>query len=107
MQQPAALSKADYYYLAWMEYQARNGNEPTDKQLSAYLADKGVYGRNRKPVSPATLRRYFLPYRIYNVWAEHRSRRDRPPLEAIAQECATRGITAQYNKPITSDHLNK
>jgi hypothetical protein len=101
----AALTTVDRYYLAWMEYQAGQGEEPTAEQLSAALATKGMYGRGRKPVSHANLRRYLLPFRLYNVWAQHRVHSPQPPLNAIAQECAARGITGQYNKPITTAHL--
>ncbi|GGN81360.1 hypothetical protein GCM10011579_067840 [Streptomyces albiflavescens] len=101
------LTVVDRYYLAWMDYQAQHGDEPTAEQLSVYLAQKGMHGRGGKPVSPSTLRRYFLPSRVYNVWAEHRMRSDEPSPDAIAQECAARGITAQYNKPITTDYLTE
>ncbi|WP_328499649.1 DUF2637 domain-containing protein [Streptomyces sp. NBC_00457] len=101
----AALTTVDRYYLVWMECQAGQGEEPTAEQLSAALAAKGMYGRGRKPVSPANLRRYLLPFRLYNVWAQHRAHGPQPSLNAIAQECAARGITGQYNKTITTDHL--
>ncbi|MEU5282307.1 hypothetical protein AB0G87_38630, partial [Streptomyces asoensis] len=101
-----ALTTVDRYYLAWTEYQTEHGAEPTDEQLSAYLARKGLYGRGRKQVSPATLRRYFLPFRVHSVWAEHRMRTEMPEADAIAQECAARGITAQYNKPVTTGYIN-
>ncbi|WP_395577477.1 hypothetical protein, partial [Streptomyces sp. BK79] len=69
----AVLTTADCYYLGWMEYQAEHGVEPTAEELSAHLAQHGIHGRGGKPVSPANLRRYFLPSRVYNVWAEHRT----------------------------------
>ncbi|RSN06424.1 hypothetical protein DMH25_18675 [Streptomyces sp. WAC 01325] len=62
-------------------------------------------GRSGKPVSPSTLRRYLLPFRVYTLWAEQRMISENPPLDAIAQECATRGITAQHNKPLTADYI--
>ncbi|MFD7444030.1 DUF2637 domain-containing protein [Streptomyces sp. NPDC059909] len=98
----SALSKVDRYFLAWREYRQQHGGEPTDKGLSAYLAEKGVLGRGQRPVSPSTLRRYFLPFRLYSVWAEHRMRGDHPSTETVAQDCAARGITAQYNETITA-----
>ncbi|MEV5899409.1 hypothetical protein [Streptomyces sp. NPDC052127] len=64
-----------------------------------------MHGRGAKPVSPAILRRYFLPFRVYNVWAEHRMRNEQPAGDSIAQDCAARGITAQYNKPVTTDYI--
>ncbi|MEU6260425.1 hypothetical protein [Streptomyces sp. NPDC047043] len=90
-----------------MQYQADNGNEPTAQQLSAYLAAHGQHGRGQTPISPAHLRRYLLPYRIYTIWAQHRQHDPNPPLQAITQECATHHITAQYNKPLTPDHIEK
>lgn len=42
------------------------------EQLSAYLATKGMHSRGGKPVSPATPRRYLLPFRIYHLWARQR-----------------------------------
>ncbi|MEU3619841.1 DUF2637 domain-containing protein [Streptomyces sp. NPDC006872] len=103
--QRAVLTTVDRYYLAWTEYQSEHGEEPTAEQLSPYLAQKDMHGRGGKPVSPATLRRYFLPFRVYNVWAEHRMRNDQPEADAVAQDCAARGITAQYNKPVTTDYI--
>ncbi|MEU3283194.1 hypothetical protein ABZ698_40505, partial [Streptomyces antibioticus] len=103
--EPAMLTTVDRYYLAWMAFQSEHGDEPTGEQLSAYLAQKGMHGRGGKPVSPANLRRYFLPYRVYNVWAEHRLRNEQPAADAVAQDCAARGITAQYNKPVTLDYI--
>ncbi|MEU8975643.1 DUF2637 domain-containing protein, partial [Streptomyces monashensis] len=95
------LTVVDRYFLAWMDYQAQHGDEPGAEQLSDYLAQKGMHGRGGRPVSSSTLRRYPLWFRIYNVWAEHRVRNENPAADAVAQDCAARGITAQYNKPIT------
>ncbi|WP_258054978.1 DUF2637 domain-containing protein [Streptomyces sp. Ru71] len=102
----AALTTVDRYYLAWMEYQTEYGEEPKAEQLSAYLAEmKGMTGRGGKPVSPSTLRRYLLPFRVYNVWAEQRVRNESPSFDAIVQQCAAQGITAQHNKPVTTDYI--
>ncbi|MGW4985112.1 hypothetical protein ACWERA_55145, partial [Streptomyces mirabilis] len=103
----AVLTTVDRYYLAWTAYQAEHGDKSTAEQLSADLAGKGMHGRGGKPVSPATLRRYFLPFRVYNVWAEDRMRGEQPAADTIAQECAARGITAQYNKPVTPDYITE
>ncbi|QDO05076.1 hypothetical protein [Streptomyces sp. S1D4-23] len=89
------------------EHQKQRGTEPTDKQLSAYLAEQGIQGRSGKPISPSTLRRYLLSFRAYSVWAEHRTRNETPQADAVAQDCATRGITAQYNNPITPTDITK
>jgi hypothetical protein len=64
-----------------------------------------MHGRGGKPVSPSNLRRYFLPSRVYNVWAEYRMHNAKPAADDVAQECAARGITAQYSKPITTDYI--
>ncbi|MEU5044532.1 DUF2637 domain-containing protein [Streptomyces griseorubiginosus] len=105
--QRAVLTTVDRYYQAWVEYQAEHGEEPSADQLSPYLAQKGMHGRGGKAVSPATLRRYFLPFRVYNVWAEHRLRTEQPQADAVARECAARGITAQYNKPVTAGYITE
>ncbi len=109
-QEPAsgrALTTVDRYYLAWTHYLEQHSNEPTAGQLSAYLTDQGINSRDGKPVSPSTLRRYYVPFRIYRTWAEHRARNDVPSPDAVAQDCSTHGITAQYNKPITPDAITK
>ncbi|WP_225080802.1 DUF2637 domain-containing protein [Streptomyces sp. CoT10] len=104
--EPAALTTVDRYYLAWREYQSELGEEPRAEQLSAYLASKkGMNGRGGKPVSPSTLRRYLLPFRVYKVWAQQRVSNETPSLDAIVQECAAHGITAQHNKPLTTDYI--
>jgi hypothetical protein len=100
-----ALNVVDRYYLAWTEYQAQHGHEPGADELSALLADKGILGRGGKPVSPSTLRRYTLQFRTYTIWAEHRLRTTQPPADGVARDCAARGITAQYNKPVTPDQI--
>ncbi|MET8955663.1 DUF2637 domain-containing protein [Streptomyces sp. NPDC004533] len=103
---PAALTTVDRYYLAWTEYQTEHGEEPKAEQLSAYLSrKKGMNGRGGKPVSPSTLRRYLLPFRVYTLWAQQRVRNEAPSLDAVARECAAHGITAQHNKPLTTDYI--
>ncbi|MFE4582480.1 hypothetical protein [Streptomyces chartreusis] len=97
----------DRYYLAWAEYRTDHGEEPKAEELSAYLADRDMTGRSGKPVSPSTLRRYLLPFRVYTLWAEQRMISEHPPLDVIAQECAARGITAQHNKPLTADYITE
>ncbi|MDT0484508.1 DUF2637 domain-containing protein [Streptomyces doebereineriae] len=108
----AQLTTVDRYYLAWSQLQTQRGDELQSstqeaEQLSAFLAqEKGMKGRGGKqPVSPSNLRRYLLPFRIYRLWAEQRARSGPPSLEAIAQDCAAQGITAQHNKPITIAYL--
>uniref|UniRef100_UPI0035E40349 DUF2637 domain-containing protein n=1 Tax=Streptomyces himalayensis TaxID=2820085 RepID=UPI0035E40349 len=104
-QDGSGLTKVDGYFIAWREYQQQHGQEPTDKQLSAHLAHKGILGRSGRPVSPSTLRRYFLPFRLYTVWAQHRQHTDQPSAATVAQDCTSRGITAQYNQPITATDI--
>ncbi|WP_333739991.1 DUF2637 domain-containing protein [Streptomyces sp. IBSBF 2806] len=99
------LTAPDRYYLAWMAYQEQKGSEPSDKELSAYCADRGLLGRGNHPVSPANLRRHFLRWRVYNIWAEQRAHTQTPAACDLAQACAERGITGQHNKPITSDFI--
>ncbi|MGW2835941.1 hypothetical protein [Streptomyces sp. NPDC001286] len=88
-----------------MNYQTHHGVEPTDQELSTHLATQGLLGRDHQPISPANLRRHFLRWRIYNLWANHRARTLTPSLTDIAAECARHGITAQYNKPINPNHI--
>ncbi|MER5603911.1 hypothetical protein ABT085_43805, partial [Streptomyces sp. NPDC002265] len=99
------LTAPDRYYLAWMQYQSEHGTEPTAEQLSAHLAHQGLLGRSRRPVSPANLRRHFLRWRVYNIWAEHRQHTQAPSSAEVAQECAARGITGQYNRPVTPRYI--
>ncbi|MFE9454050.1 DUF2637 domain-containing protein [Streptomyces sp. NPDC006739] len=104
--EPAVLTTVDRYYLAWTEYQSQHGEEAKAEQLSAHLAGKkGMTGRGGKPVSPSTLRRYLLPFRVYTVWAQQRVRNEAPSPDVIAQECAVQGITAQHNRPLTADYI--
>ncbi|MER5511398.1 DUF2637 domain-containing protein, partial [Streptomyces sp. NPDC002766] len=99
------LTLPDRYYLAWIDYQRRHGTEPTGQELSAHLATQGLLGRGRQPVSPANLRRHFLRWRIYALWAHQRLHTQAPSPADIAHQCARRGIAAQYNKPITPDYV--
>jgi hypothetical protein len=43
--------------------------------------------------------------RLSRVWAEHRLGAERPAADSVAQDCAARGITAQYNRPVTADQI--
>ncbi|MEU1201270.1 DUF2637 domain-containing protein [Streptomyces sp. NPDC005813] len=106
-QRPAAgVTRVDRYYLAWTEYQAHHGTEPSPSELSSFLTTEGISGRGGKPVSSSTLRRYMLTFRVYTVWAEHGLRGTGvPSADAIAQACTAHGITGQYNKPIARDYV--
>ncbi|MFF4139182.1 hypothetical protein ACFY1B_49170 [Streptomyces mirabilis] len=102
VEERVALTTVDRYYLAWVEYQQQRDAEPNGDDLSKYLGEKGVVGRNGRAAAASTLRRYLLPFRIYSVWAEHRVRSEQPSLTAVAEACAARGVTLQYNEPITA-----
>lgn len=99
------LSVTDRYYLAWTDYQSEHGGEPTAEQLSTHLADLGLLGPGGKPLSPAHLRRHLLHWRIYRIWSAHRADNAAPSSADIAQQCATLGITGQYNHPITPTYI--
>ncbi|MFF0794719.1 DUF2637 domain-containing protein [Streptomyces spiralis] len=101
------LGVVDRYYLAWTQYQAEHGKEPTAEQLSAHLHHQGIHGRQGQPVTPSTLRRYTFSFRIYTVWAQHRASSASPSPHAVAQDCKNRGITAQYNRPIAHHHISQ
>jgi hypothetical protein len=101
----AELTLPDRYYLAWTEYQHEHGTEPTAEQLSTYLAGKGLNGKGGKPISPSNLRRHYLRWRIYTIWAQHRTHAHHPNPQDIAHACTSQGITAQYNRPLTPDHI--
>ncbi|MFJ6121598.1 DUF2637 domain-containing protein [Streptomyces sp. NPDC092129] len=101
------LTLVDRYYLVWQEYRKQHGDEPTGQKLSAHLANRGLHSRSGKPVSPSTLRRYFLSFRLYTIWAEHREASSTPALDAIAHDCAAHGITAQYNRPLTIHDISE
>ncbi|MFE4703122.1 DUF2637 domain-containing protein [Streptomyces sp. NPDC056738] len=101
----SGLSVVDRYYLAWRDYQELYGAQPSGKELSAHLVSKGVTGRDGSPVSPSTLRRYFLHFRIYQIWADQRLEKTVPSPHTVAQICAQHGITAQYNRAITTDDI--
>ncbi|MGW1966236.1 hypothetical protein ACWCPD_38985 [Streptomyces sp. NPDC001935] len=101
----SGLTMVDRYYLAWSDYQGLHGAQPSGKELSTHLVGKGVTGRGGNPVSPSTLRRYFLHFRIYQIWADHRLKSTVPSPHTVAQICAQRGITAQYNRAITTDDI--
>ncbi|MER6273937.1 DUF2637 domain-containing protein [Streptomyces sp900105755] len=97
----------DRYYQIWLHHRTQHGREPTPGELSALLAHHGMLGRDNHPINPSTLRRYLLPFRLYTVWAEHRTHTTTPSPHTVAHDCNHRGITAQHNKPITPTHINK
>ncbi|WP_239015572.1 DUF2637 domain-containing protein [Streptomyces sp. CdTB01] len=103
----AKLTMSDRYYLAWQDYRIRHGTEPSDRELSTHLAAQGLLGRGQQPVSPANLRRHFLRWRIYSLWANHRAHTQSPAAADIARGCARHGLTRQYNQPITAQYIEQ
>ncbi|TRO57042.1 hypothetical protein E4K73_43765 [Streptomyces sp. IB201691-2A2] len=101
------LSTVDRYYLAWHTFQQQHGHEPQGPELSQYLAERNVLDRKGKHIKPRALTRYYLEFRIYSTWAEHRAHTTNPRLDQVARDLTQRGVTAQYNKPIRASDLNK
>ncbi|MFF3313392.1 hypothetical protein ACFYV9_38930, partial [Streptomyces sp. NPDC002952] len=100
-----ALTIVDRYYLGWADYLTQNGQEPKDRQLSAFLAEQhGVLGRGGQGVSPSTLRRYLPGFRIYAAWSSLREHTAAPTAQDVARECATRRISVR-KAPVTADMI--
>ncbi|MGW3312063.1 DUF2637 domain-containing protein [Streptomyces sp. NPDC001073] len=102
-----SLTPVDRYYLAWRNLHKQLHKEPDATQLSAYLATQGILDRNNQSLRPKTLARYFLQFRIYTIWAQHRALDDQPAPGHVAKELAQHGITAQYNQPIRPHDLEQ
>ncbi|MCX4919910.1 DUF2637 domain-containing protein [Streptomyces sp. NBC_00687] len=97
------LTTVDRYYLAWADYVKQYGQEPRDRQLSAFLAEQhGVLGRGGQGVSPSTLRRYLPGFRVYAAWAALREHTTAPTAQDVARECATREISVRKS-PVTAE----
>ncbi|GGX96590.1 DUF2637 domain-containing protein [Streptomyces fructofermentans] len=103
----AALKAADRYYLAWRDYQQQHGHEPLGPALSEHLAARGELDRHGNPIKTKTLGRYLLEFRIYVVWAEHRTHTLDPDLEKVAHDLTQRGVTGQYNRPLQPSDLSR
>ncbi|MFD3606360.1 hypothetical protein ACFWVH_49280, partial [Streptomyces sp. NPDC058656] len=101
------LPTVDRYYLAWHTFQQQHGYEPQGPELSQYLAERNVLDRDGQPIKPKSLTRYYLEFRIYTAWAEHRTHVEIPNPDQVARDLTDRGITAQYNKPIQPSDLSK
>ncbi|MFJ9380525.1 DUF2637 domain-containing protein [Streptomyces sp. NPDC101455] len=104
---PHSLTPVDRYYLAWQDLQQQHKTAPDATELSAYLASQGILDRENQPLRAKTLARYFLQFRIYTIWAQHRAIDDHPAPDRVAKDLAQRGITAQYNHPIHTSDLEK
>ncbi|MFC8660788.1 DUF2637 domain-containing protein [Streptomyces sp. NPDC057199] len=97
----------DRYYLAWHTFQQQHGHEPQGPELSQYLAEHNIFDRAGQAIKPKALTRYYLEFRIYSAWAEHRTHTTSPRLDQVARDLTQRGVTAQYNKPIQPSDLSK
>ncbi|MGP3979325.1 DUF2637 domain-containing protein [Streptomyces sp. 8N114] len=93
------LTLVDRYYLAWADLTARLGSEPGLQDLSDHLWVNGMTGRGGGPISPSTLRRYRLGWRIYRVWAEHlEATGSEPSLSELEALCAKHGVKAKGDR---------
>ncbi|MET7621931.1 hypothetical protein ABZS64_34285, partial [Streptomyces sp. NPDC005408] len=101
------LTTVDRYYVAWMTYQQQHDREPSDGELSQFLAAQGIGVRGGDPVNPSTLRRYFLPFRIYAQWGRQRSEHESPRIDLLLKELGELGVKGQYGRPITSEFVEK
>ncbi|MEV6400963.1 hypothetical protein AB0M39_40350, partial [Streptomyces sp. NPDC051907] len=107
---PAAaghLTVVDRYFQAWDVYRQRHGREPKDTELSQFLAEHRILSRTGGAVKPSTLRRYFLEFRIYKLWALQREDHATPQLDDVVEGLAELGVTAQYGQPITAEFAGK
>ncbi|MDQ1041876.1 DUF2637 domain-containing protein [Streptomyces sp. V4I2] len=104
---PSQPTTVDRYYLAWHTFTQQHGHEPQGNELSHHLAEHNIVDRAGEPIKPKALTRYFLEFRIYTAWAEHRAHTPNPPLDKVAHDLAQRGIRAQYNKPVRAIDLVK
>ncbi|WP_263972917.1 DUF2637 domain-containing protein [Streptomyces canus] len=99
------ITTADRYYQAWDTFQHQHGREPNSTELSLYLTQHGIHGPHGQPIKPKALARYLLQFRIYHIWAQHRTLTNNPPTDQVAKDLAQHGITAQYNKPLHPNDL--
>ncbi|MFC7310851.1 hypothetical protein ACFQVC_42405, partial [Streptomyces monticola] len=101
------LTTIDRYYQGWWDYQQQHFEQPNGNQLSRYLADRDVLGRNGTPISPSTLRRYLLEFRIFAVWDAHlNTTGDEPTPPQLVQLLAQHNVTGQYGSAITTEAVN-
>ncbi|MGW0778413.1 hypothetical protein ACWD01_33400, partial [Streptomyces sp. NPDC002835] len=106
--EPRALTIVDRYYMAWEEFRERHGREPKDAELSVFLMTRQITNRSGGPVSPSTLRRYFLEFRIYSQWSLRRAETGQTPsAEGVADHLAKLGITGQYSRQIPEATVEK
>ncbi|MFD8197249.1 DUF2637 domain-containing protein [Streptomyces wuyuanensis] len=88
----------DRYYQAWAGYVAAEGRQPTDGELSEYLAARSMTGRGGRAISPSTIRRYLPEFRIYAAWEQHlhlHLHGDEPTAEQLSRNLADTGTTGR------------
>lgn len=87
----------DRYYQAWAELTDKLGSEPAVQDLSDHLWVRGMAGRGGGRISPSTLRRYRMGWRIYRVWAQHLEANDgiEPSLAELEELCAEHAIRSK------------
>ncbi|MFC4469213.1 DUF2637 domain-containing protein [Streptomyces xiangluensis] len=101
------LTQVDRYYLGWHAFKQQHNREPRPTELSTYLAQEKILDRNQQPVKGKTLARYYLEFRIYTTWAQHRANTPHPDPDLIIKDLTQQGITAQYNKPLNVQDLTQ
>ncbi|WP_254878906.1 DUF2637 domain-containing protein [Streptomyces sp. NA04227] len=101
----AQLTAADRYCLAWLHLREGEGREPGAEELAGHLAAQGVTGRSGRPISPATLRRYYVEFRIYGAWSALRAEGGAPDPRVLVEVLAQHGITGQHNSLIDEQDL--
>ncbi|MGI5346784.1 DUF2637 domain-containing protein [Streptomyces sp. CA-250714] len=90
------LTLVDRYYQAWADLTDLLGEEPSLPELADHLWSQGMTGRGGALISPSTLRRYRLSWRIYRVWAQHlETRGSEPSLSELEALCAKHGIRSK------------
>ncbi|WP_143081903.1 hypothetical protein [Streptomyces qinglanensis] len=87
----------DRYYEAWAELTDKLGAEPDVQDLSDHLWVRGMAGRGGGRISPSTLRRYRMGWRIYRVWARYLEDHDgaEPSLGELEELCAEHAIRSK------------
>ncbi|MFI8854823.1 hypothetical protein ACIGW3_32090 [Streptomyces sp. NPDC053499] len=87
----------DRYYQAWAELTDKLGTEPAIQDLSDHLWVRGMSGRGGGRISPSTLRRYRMGWRIYRVWAQYLDANGgaEPSLAELEELCAEHAIRSK------------
>ncbi|MFE9341138.1 DUF2637 domain-containing protein [Streptomyces sp. NPDC007063] len=87
----------DRYYQAWAELTDKLGTEPAIQDLSDHLWVRGMAGRSGGQISPSTLRRYRMGWRIYRVWAQRLEDNGgvEPSLRELEELCAEHAIRSK------------